>query len=251
MKSICLLLCLAMSMMLLAQNTEGIIYYKESIKLDIDLPKDQEHLRALIPATSDQSKALYFTKDLSIYKDISAADDVKEINHTSGDAQMQIKIASGSAENRLLKNFADQRMLDQREFLGKTFLIDGIIPEMKWKITGEQKKILDFTCMKATQLKDSMEIVAWFTPQIPLPNGPETYGQLPGLILEVTMEEGKRTITATEVALGAFDERVLTTPKKGKKVTREEFTKIKEDKLKEMGSTNGRTIIRMEVDDRG
>jgi len=251
MRSIYLLLCVLIATTVIAQTTEGTIYYTESIKLDIELPEDQEHLRALIPATSDQSKALYFTKDLSMYKNLSSEDDVKEINQESGGAQMQIKIASGSAENHLLKNFADQTMIDQRDFLGKKFLIDGTIPEMKWKITGEQKKVLKYTCMKATQMKDSTEIIAWFTPQIPLPNGPDTYGQLPGLILEVSMEDSKRTITATKIEVGAFDASVLETPKKGKKVTRAAFKKITAEKLKEMGSNNGRTIIRMEVDDRG
>ena len=251
MKNICLLLCLWVSTTVLAQTNEGTIYYTESIKLDIDLPKGQEHLRELIPSTSDQNKALYFTKDLSMYKDISADDDIREVNHERDGAQMQVRIASGSADNRLLKNFADQTMIDQRDFLGKKFLIDGTIPTMEWKVTGEQKKILEYTCMKATHMKDTMEIIAWFTPQIPFPNGPDTYGQLPGLILELSMEEGKRTIIATKVELGKFDTALLAKPKKGKKVTRAAFKKIRADKLQEMGSTNGRTVIRMEVEDRG
>jgi len=65
------------------------------------------------------------------------------------------------------------------------------------------------------------------------------------------MEKGKRTITATKVEFGEIDKAILVTPAKGKKVTREAFKQIQEEKMKEMGSGNGRTVIRMEIDDRG
>jgi len=251
MKNVFVLFAFLLSLNLTAQQTEGTIYYTQSIKLDIELPEGQEHLRDLIPSSSDQNKALYFTADKSMYKDGEGANGVTEINQESEGTEMQVKIVSGSADNRLLKDLADNKMVDQRDFLGKKFLIKGDITEMKWKITGEQKKILDFVCQKAQFTKDSMTTIAWFTPQIPISNGPDVYGQLPGMILEMSMEEGKRTITATKVEFGKIDKAILVTPTKGKKVTREAFKQIQSEKMKEMGSGNGRTVIRMEIDDRG
>lgn len=251
MKNVFIFFAFLLNFNLIAQETEGTIYYTQSIKLDIELPKGQEHLRDLIPSSSDQTKALYFTADKSMYKDIGGSSGVTEINEESDGTEMQVKIVSGSADNRLLKNMADNKMVNQRDFLGKKFLIKGKLPEMTWKITGEQKKVLDFVCQKAVYTKDTMTTIAWFTSQIPLSNGPDVYGQLPGMILELSMEEGKRTITATEVKFGAIDKTVLETPTKGKKVSSEEFKKIQKEKMKEMGSSNGRTVIRMEVDDRG
>ncbi len=251
MKNVFFLFAFLLSLNLIAQQTEGTIYYTQSIKLDIELPEGQEHLRDLIPSSSDQTKALYFTADKSMYKDVGDSGGLTEINQESDGTEMQVKIVSGSADNRLLKDLANNKMVDQRDFLGKNFLIKGAIPEMTWKITGEQKKVLDFVCQKAVQTKDSMTTIAWFTPQIPLSNGPDVYGQLPGMILELIMEDGKRTITATEVNFEPIDKTILETPTKGKKVSREAFKKIQEEKMKEMGSSNGRTVIRMEVDDRG
>jgi len=251
MKNVFFLFAFFLNLNLSAQQTEGTIFYTQSIKLDIELPEGQEHLRDMIPSSSDQTKALYFTAEKSMYKDVDGSDGVTEINQESEGAQMQVKIVAGSADNRLLKDIANNKMVDQRDFLGKKFLIKGDIPEMTWKITGEQKKILDFVCQKAVYTKDTMTTIAWFTPQIPLSNGPDTYGKLPGMILEMNMEDGRRTISATKVELGVIDKAVLETPSKGKKVTREEFKKIQEEKMKEMGSGNGRTVIRMEVDDRG
>ncbi len=34
-----------------------------------------------------------------------------------------------------------------------------------------------------------IEVVAWYTPQIPVSNGPGEYWGLPGLILEINAEE--------------------------------------------------------------
>lgn len=234
-----------------AQQTEGTIYYTESIKLDIELPEGQEHLKAMIPTSSDQTKALYFTPSKSMYKDLDGNDGNTEINHESEGTEMQINIVSGSSDNKLLKDFDTKEMIDQRDFLGKKFLITGEIAEMDWKITGQQKKILDFVCQEATTSNEEEIITAWFAPQIPLSNGPDAYGQLPGMILEVSMEDGKRTIVATKIEFGTVAEELLVTPKKGKKITREGFQKVQEEKLKEMGGGTSRTVIRMEVDDRG
>lgn len=66
-----------------------------------------------------------------------------------------------------------------------------------WILTQESKKINGFVCYKATRMpnQDSKEeientfpIIAWYTPEIPLPYGPFVYGGLPGLILEIQRE---------------------------------------------------------------
>ena len=121
----------------------------------------------------------------------------------------------------------------------------------RFKSAKEQKQILDFVCQKAIYTKDTMVVEAWFTPQIPIANGPDLHGQLPGMILMVSMENGKRTITATEVKFEKIDSILLEKPTKGKKISQAEFKKIQEEKMKEMGGGNGRTVIRIEIDDRG
>ena len=246
MKKSFLLFTLLISINLMAQNTEGTIYFTETIRFNVELPAGQEHLKDLIPSSQSQTKALYFTADKSLYKDLDATDGATEINQGTENESIQIKVESGSSENKLLKDFSNNKMIDQREFLGKKFLIDGLIEKADWKITGEQKKLLDFVCQKAVLADTSQNIVAWFTTQIPLPNGPDKFGQLPGMILE--LEDGDLSIVATKVELGPIESDLLETPKKGKKVNQKEFQKIQEEKLKEMGGDgSGQTVIRMEV----
>ncbi|MDA9774440.1 GLPGLI family protein, partial [Saprospiraceae bacterium] len=83
--------------------------------------------------------------------------------------------------------------------------------------------------------------VAWFAPAIPCKIGPSHYGQLPGAILMLSVGEDKDVYKATEVILS--DEVTIKKPKKGKKVTEEEYEKIIEDKMKEMHQSMGKNTL--------
>lgn len=60
------------------------------------------------------------------------------------------------------------------------------VPKINWNISEtESKKINNFTCYKATTVFRGSEIVAYYTPEIPIGFGPFKFKGLPGLILEV------------------------------------------------------------------
>ena len=75
-------------------------------------------------------------------------------------------------------------------------------------------------------------VTAWYTPEIPVSQGPSNYWGLPGLILEVN--DGRTAILCSKIVLNADEKVVIEAPSKGKKVTQEEYDKIRADKLKEM-----------------
>ena len=54
-------------------------------------------------------------------------------------------------------------------------------------------------------------------------------------------------IVAQDIDFKKIDKKLITKPKKGKKVTKEEFQKIVEEKMKEMGMENRgeRSVIRV------
>lgn len=247
MRTFLFFLSLIWTVNLIAQNTEGTIFYTETIKFEIDLGEGQEHLKDLIPNSNSQSKALFFTAEKSLYKDLDSEDDKTEYNNGSEDNEVQIQVISASADNRLFKDLTNKKVVDQRDFMGKKFLIKGTMEEAAWKMTGEQKKILDYVCQKAVLQDTSQNLIAWFTPQIPVANGPDKHGQLPGMILEVSIDDGERTITASQIVMEKLAEDIFEIPTKGKKVSIEEFKKIQEEKMKEMGGGTGRTVIQVEM----
>ncbi|QOD60270.1 GLPGLI family protein [Polaribacter haliotis] len=82
------------------------------------------------------------------------------------------------------------------------------------------------------EVPKQITVTAWYTPQIPVSNGPAEYWGLPGLILE--LNSGRTTILCTEIVINPEDKIDLEAPTKGDEVTREEYNKIITKKMEEM-----------------
>lgn len=68
--------------------------------------------------------------------------------------------------------------------------------EMTWTIGENTKNILGYDCTEATTDYHGRTWTAWFTPDIPISDGPWKFHGLPGLILEVSEPSGLYTFTA-------------------------------------------------------
>lgn len=79
---------------------------------------------------------------------------------------------------------------------------------------------------------ENPEIIAWFTPEIPVSQGPSDYWGLPGLILEIN--NGRSSLLCSEIRLNQDAEEKIKRPSKGKKVTQQEYNTIMADKMEEM-----------------
>jgi GLPGLI family protein len=90
-------------------------------------------------------------------------------------------------------------------------------------------------------------ITAWYAPEIPVNQGPESYWGLPGLILEVN--DGRTTILCSKIVLNPKEKAKIEAPSKGKVVTQAEYDETvmkKMEEMREMGSQGGRGMqIRM------
>ncbi|WP_431163222.1 GLPGLI family protein [Flagellimonas beolgyonensis] len=79
--------------------------------------------------------------------------------------------------------------------------------------------------------KDQL-ITAWYTPEIPISQGPGPYWGLPGLILEVTTE--RTAILCSKLILNPDKKEAVEPPAKGKKVSQAEYDEILSKKMEEM-----------------
>jgi GLPGLI family protein len=84
-------------------------------------------------------------------------------------------------------------------------------------------------------------VTAWFTPQIPVGNGPGEYAGLPGLILELNVD--RTTILCSKIVMNPKEADAIEPLKKGEEVNRSEFNKIIKEKTDEMRENfrNGRS----------
>jgi len=95
---------------------------------------------------------------------------------------------------------------------------------------AEEKK--DNDPMDDIEVPKEIEVTAWFTPQIPVSNGPGEYAGLPGLILEMNMH--RTTILCSKIVLSTKAGEKIEAPDKGDEVTREEYNKVVKEKMDEM-----------------
>lgn len=218
----------------------GTATYVETIKLNIQLPPGQEALAAQLPKERKADKILHFTPEVALFMDPPADEEGEGGGNWSGsDGGVQMNIVMSAPENKLFTDLQEGSKVEKRDFMGRIFLIRDKVETLSWKLTGKQKIIMDYPCQQAMAMRDSTPIEAWFAPQIPVSTGPAGYGGLPGLIMELSIDEGDRTYSLKSLDMVAPDTELLVPPKKGKKVSQAEFDKIQAEKMKEMEMENG------------
>ncbi len=87
--------------------------------------------------------------------------------------------------------------------------------------------------MKRQMLPDTTVINAWIAMDIPVPAGPEFQGQLPGLILELDVNNGQIVYRAIEIS-EKVNASNIKEPKGGKHITAAEFNKERDKTFEEM-----------------
>lgn len=100
---------------------------------------------------------------------------------------------------------------------------------------GEKTKTTNF--MAEIEMPKEIVITAWYTPEIPVNQGPESYWGLPGLILEVN--DGKTTILCSKIVLNPKEKAVIKAPTNGKQVTQKEYEETVMKKMEEMQEMGG------------
>lgn len=239
-----LVLLLVTVPILICGQTSGVIYYTSVSKMTRELPPNlPEEVKKMIPKELKMNKELHFNKTASIFKngEQEAIEDA-EFEGNDRARRFRRRMMGGRADEQTYTDIASKAAVKTRDIMGKTFLIEDEPANYKWKMTGQKKQILDYLAMEATaSINDSTSVTAWFTPQIPVSIGPADLGGLPGAILEASFDDkAERTITVTSVEMKELSEGEIEKPSKGKKVTQEEFNKIRREKMKEMRGQRGR-----------
>lgn len=118
------------------------------------------------------------------------------------EAAMQAMIAQGSIDmNKLprkketlyvVKSVADSTMVVY-DMIGTDESVYYTEPysEMIWEIGDNTKTVLGYECIQADTDYHGRHWTVWFTPDIPIQDGPWKFHGLPGLILEARTNEGR------------------------------------------------------------
>jgi GLPGLI family protein len=253
-----IIVMLLLSSMGIAQDFQGIATYKSKRKFDIKMDSTQvsssmqQQMMEMMKKQFEKTYILTFNKEESLYKE----DEQLEAPQPTG---MQIVMVMTGGSDVLYKNTKEKRYTNQNESYSKLFLIKDKLKTQDWKLGSETKNIGEYTAYKATTTRqqkvvtssisfnskkqedekenktpemEEITITAWYTPQIPINNGPGNYHGLPGLILEVN--DGTTTVICSKIVLNPDKQVSISEPKKGKEITQEKYDIIMEKKMKEM-----------------
>lgn len=120
--------------------------------------------------------------------------------------------------------------------------------EKKDDAKSEENKEKKTSFLDEIDLPKEITITAWYSPEIPINQGPEGYWGLPGLILEVN--DGKTTILCSKIVLNAKEKAEIKAPTNGKEVSQAEYdeTVIKKmEEMREMNQGQGRGGMQMRM----
>lgn len=262
--------------LIFSQNLQGIAYYssKTSMKnfsiTGTDMTPDMnEKMAEQMKKAFEKTYILSFTNFESTYQQEEKLNAPKP---ASGGLNVEVAFSGGNRA-KYYKNLKSKQYISESEIFGKEFLIQDKLENFNWTMLNEQKKIGNYTCYKAQiiipvteedkkefeKFKKKQEegktsffiagepkdkiIEAWYTLEIPIPNGPSKYWGLPGLILE--LHDGDTTLLCSKIVLNPSEKNEIKIPKTGKKVTQKEFNQIEEEKLKSMMNEDGVIEIKM------
>jgi GLPGLI family protein len=199
-----------------AQIKEGKIMYEQ--KIDLHRRMQDEQMKAMVPQFRTSKFELNFADNQSVYKMQEEEPDITENTGNGG-----IVMRFGGANTEYYKNFITQKQVEKRELGDKDYIIEDSLRHTNWKLADETKTILGYHCKKAScKTERGSDVEAWYTEEIPVPSGPETFNGLPGMIMQVDINKEEFVITAVSIEK-TVDKKELIAPSKGKKITPEDF----------------------------
>lgn len=233
MKKILTLAFILFTLSLQAQNTEGIVYFtrttywtKMNNQLTYLSKQEKEKLTYMFAGKDDWKvyTLLYFNENESKYVNSDEKTDESE------------GYAWRKEEYIVNRNFAKNTMTDVFEILGKTYIIEDSLQVPNWKILNDIKEVAGHICMKA-MVEDTIKkqkIIAWFAQDIMSNAGPERLWGLPGLILELDINDGTVMIEASKIEFKKLNQEMALPKKlKGKKLNEKAYQEMTDKFIKE------------------
>jgi GLPGLI family protein len=263
-----------MPLVISAQDFQGKAYYFSKSTMELGSwgatmsEAQKKQIQERLKNRLEKTYILTFNKEESTFKEDEKIDAVSGATDSWG---------KNFSPGEQYKNVKTKTLLQQQEFYGKQFLIKDDLLAIDWKIGKETKQIGKYMCFKATasirtddltwydfswnklrrteeQKKDSItgemiepkvemsEVVAWYSPQIPLSQGPLEYWGLPGLILEISV--GNTTMLCSKIIMNPDEKSKIEAPDKGKEVSKSEYQETVASKMQEMRDNRGRQMSR-------
>jgi len=248
----------SISTIVTAQMKEGKISYERKVNMHRNLPDPQ--MKSMVPEFRTDKFELIFNESASLFRSVvddEAPDPFANAGGGGGGMRMNFRMPTTTTYTDIAK----QTQYEERAFFEKEFLIVDSLKQYKWKLTEETKTIAKQLCKKATTMitapqmrmrisigggenkvdsaanapskPKETELVVWYAENIPVSVGPDNYSGLPGVIMEMDVDNGANVTTAVEVS-AKYPKKELVAPTKGEKMNRAQFQENMQKLIQDM-----------------
>ena len=267
-KNLLLLMIILVSNHIISQDFQGKAYYFSKTSPDMSGWGNGQMTDAQKKQISDRMKGMFEKSYILTFDKISSIYEEEEVLSAPGKGGFNWW--SSFTAGPQYKNINDNQFVQDQDFYGRQFLITDSLEKLDWKIGNETKQIGKYLCIKATAVKTvdefdwrsmrgksrknktesqnksektksitedieipkTINVVAWYTPQIPISQGPGVFWGLPGLILEVNAD--RTTILCSKITLNPQDKIKIKAPEKGRVISRDNYNSTVKQKMIEM-----------------
>ena len=243
-KYILLLLTCLFSGSLFAQNqhftTSGTIEFEKKVNMYAIIKKiiNKENESWYAPAfeayqkTNPQFKTMKTTLTFTGNKTYYAAVPTDAVANNSWFSDMPLAQNINTTYTDLNTNISTTG----KKVFDELFVVKDTARRITWKITDETREIAGYVCRRANAVvMDSIYVVAFYSDEIPVSGGPESFTGLPGMILGIALPHENVTWFATKVTDLPVPETSLKIPSKGKLVNAAGLTTTLKSAMKSWG----------------
>lgn len=146
-----------------------------------------------------------FYNPTALWMDINSKDDAACQAYGAMAAELEASGRGNEVPNRsvsmyVFKDFGTGNKTVYDDYSDQFAKYDEPFEEMQWEIAADSTKtVLEYECMMARASYHGRFWTAWFTPEVPVQDGPWKFAGLPGLILMVTESQGMHSFTANGI----------------------------------------------------
>lgn len=234
--------------LLSASAQQGIVAYSSVRGLDIQSHNEEDdgptpEILKMLPTEIKAQSQLTFTPEATSYQSVGGGE---EIERGDEDSNVQMKIKIEPSKDIYYTDLANNQVLQQRNLLGKDFLVSGDAPDFQWQETGATATVAGLPVRHATGINlEGDTLQAWYTPSLKIASGPAGYGGLPGLIMKLEIPAKNISMLAENIEMAPGLNLVLTVPSEGKPIELMKFTELRKKKLAEQ--PKGVRVITREI----
>ena len=132
---------------------------------------------------------------------------------------------------RIYKNYPGKGLISFNALDDQYYKVDQKM-KMNWKLVTQKDTVISgYPCQMACTTYAGRDWVAWYSPHIPLADGPYKFNGLPGLILKISDTKNLHCFTLNAIKEATYDQAILKQTMIFEDITAEEYIKAKRNDL--------------------